>query len=43
MAKCEIIPVSNIKGETGKTTSTYNPGVALAIAGQKVLLVDNDP
>ena len=43
MAKCEIISVSNIKGGTGKTTSTYNLGMALAMAGYKVLLVDNDP
>ena len=30
------------KGGTGKTTSTYNIGAALAKAGKRVLLVDND-
>lgn len=30
------------KGGTGKTTSTYNIGAALAKAGKQVLLVDND-
>ena len=43
MGKCEIISISNIKGGTGKTTTAYNLGTALAMAGHKVLLVDNDP
>ncbi|MDD3269418.1 MAG: ParA family protein, partial [Syntrophomonadaceae bacterium] len=38
-----IIALSNQKGGTGKTTSTINIGVALALSGYQVLLVDLDP
>lgn len=37
------ISIVNIKGGTGKTTTTYNLGAALAARGKHVLLVDNDP
>ncbi len=40
----EVFVLANQKGGgVGKTTSTYNLGVALADIGQKVLLLDLDP
>lgn len=38
-----VYVLANQKGGVGKTTSTYNLGVALAEIGQKVLLLDLDP
>lgn len=38
-----VYVLANQKGGVGKTTSTYNLGVALAQMGQRVLLLDLDP
>lgn len=38
-----VIVVANQKGGVGKTTSTVNLGAALALHGQRVLVIDLDP
>ena len=43
MRMCEVIAIANQKGGVGRTTTTFNLGVALANNGKRVLLVDAEP
>lgn len=39
----KIITVGNLKGGTGKTTSTVNLAYSMSLLSRKVLVIDADP
>ena len=43
MSNCKTIAICNQKGGVGKTITSVNLGIGLAMQEKKVLLVDADP